>query len=866
MLIVLPGCIFLSLTETTPVPVELDWPVTFNQWIECEERRNVPLWSAATYRPGKGREKGETENNVENVSAVVLDFDGKGDNVTIDVAFSVIPDVEAVAHTTHRHVPTKPRFRVVFPLSRRVTTDEYRRIWAWVQHTYLSAGIVFDALSDPGRIFFLPSHKAGAPHEFRHRPGPLLNVDAALHAAEGLPIAAAPARPRPAASSSRVFAPQASSSTGSTSIFAGIETAHQTEILERIEEQCSFMRHCREDAQTLPEPEWYAWLSILARCRDGERHAHEIGSAHPGYAAAETSDKFRRAMTETGPRTCSAIREMCSACANCPLGAPVGNITSPVMLGRPDPETATVEELREDAVARSEGDVERAQAAVAAAEARITALQVEENVVRARLNNARRFGSEDNIRTESEAHVRVQNELRAARGQRRDAESAQRAAETRARRTVTLTTADPRVLNTLMLDPRTGVPRASLGNVENILRNDATYNGTYFRYDEFGQKLYYGQDRAADHIDTDINLDIERRYNLSSRTQIVQEAIVSIARSNAFHPVRDYLDGLTWDGTGRLDAMFEQGFGATGSSVFLSEAGVKFAIGAVARIYEPGCKMDTMLVLVGHQGARKSTGLRVLAHGWFADSAIPIGDKDSYMLLAGKWLYEIGEMDSFKKAENTRIKAFLSSQVDYFRPPFGRHTIECPRQTVLVGSTNEDQFLNDPTGSRRFVPIRVTQVDVDWLKVNRDQLWAEAVVRYRAGEIFWYENESAERLAQESQPFQQDDVWSPTVYEYVVRRKVAQISVFDVLTGGLGIEVSRATRSDKNRVMHILKHFGCTLHSDTTSKGTLFNVPESMQGVVLMQKPEPKVHPLPTWASEKPAAAPSTPHPEGPLY
>jgi hypothetical protein len=864
MLIVLPGCIFLSLTETNPIPVELDWPATFDQWIECAERKNVPLWSAATYRPGKGREKGETENNVESVSAVVLDFDGKGDNVTIDVALAVIPEVEVAAHTTHRHVPEKPRFRVIFPLSRLVSTDEYRRIWAWVQRTYLAAGISFDALSDPGRIFFLPSHKAGAPYTYTYRRGPLLNVEETLRLAGDVPLP--PTRARPAAPApSRPFAASASTS-ASTSIFAGIETAHQTENLERIEEQCAFMRHCREDAQTLPEPEWYAWLSILARCRDGESRAHEIGSAHPGYTAAETSDKFRRAMTETGPRTCSAIREMCSACEGCPLGAPVGNITSPVMLGRPDPETATVEELREDQVARSEGDVERAQAAVAAAEARITALQVEENVIRARLSNARRFGSEDNIRAESEAHARIQNDLRTARGQRRDAESALRAAESRARRTVTLTTADPRVLNTLMLDPRTGVPRASLGNVENILRNDGTYNGAYFRYDEFSQKLFYGQERAADHIDTDINLDIERRYNLSSRTQIVQEAIVSIARSNSFHPVRDYLDGLTWDGTGRLDAMFEQGFGATGSSVFLSEAGVKFAIGAVARIYDPGCKMDTMVVLVGSQGARKSTGLRVLANGWFADSAIPIGDKDSYMLLAGKWIYEIGEMDSFRKAENTRIKAFLSSQVDYFRPPFGRHTIECPRQTVLVGSTNEDQFLNDPTGSRRFVPVRVTQVDVDWLKVHRDQLWAEAVVRYRAGEIFWYENESAERLAQESQPFQQDDVWSPTVYEYVVRRKVTQISVFDVLTGGLGIEVSRATRSDKNRVMHILKHFGCTLHSDTTSKGTLFNVPESMHGVTLMEKPEPKPHPLPRWASEKPAAAPSTPHPEGPLY
>ena len=354
---------------------------------------------------------------------------------------------------------------------------------------------------------------------------------------------------------------------------------------------------------------------------------------------------------------------------------------------------------------------------------------------------------------------------------------------------------------------------------------------------------------------TDINLDIERRYNINPRTSVVQEAIVNLAKENAFHPVKDYLERLEWDGVPRVGDLFSKGFGASGDATFLGDAALKFCLGAVARIFEPGCKMDNMVVVAGPQGIGKSTAFAILANGWFADSPLSLGDKDAFMQMAGKWFYELSELDSFKKADNTRIKAFLTSKTDTFRPPYGKHTVERPRQTILVGTTNEDQFLNDPTGSRRFVPVRATKVDIAWLTSARDQLWAEAVVRYRAGEVWYYAGEDAARLAKESEPFQQEDVWTPTVFEYVARSKKPTVAVLDVLTGALGIEISRITRGEKLRVVHILKGMGCSWAKTDVHRGDVFDVPEAV--LATAAKPTKAgtsaTAAVPAWVTGKPA-------------
>ena len=845
-------CTFDSLTDNHPVAADLSWPADFSEWKETHRKEDAALWSPVTYRTGGLRIKGQTEQNIEAVHAVVLDYDSKHAPVTIERAQEVWGGFEHVVYTTFQHAPEKPRFRLVMPLSRPVTTSEFRRIWAWVHARAVENGVPFDPLSDPGRIYFIPTSAPGAQRQYTYNHEDVLDADLVLSIAPPDTYRPLPSTRAPVGASATAPSPVATAR--STGIFSGIETAHQVENLDRIEAQCAFMRHCREDAASLAETEWYAWLSILARCKDGNRQAHEIGSAYAGYSPAETNEKFHRAATETGPRTCAVIRTLGTACDGCTLGRPTGEITSPVMLGRPDPDTATTDELREDQRVRTESDLDRTRAAVAALEAEVARLTVEESVARTRMANARRFGMEETVRTETEAHVRVRADMATARDRLRGAQAALRSAEAQSRRTANLTQADPRVLQQMMLDPRTGMPRASLANIEAVLRGDGAYTVTYFRYDAFAEKLYYGSGPAADHLDTRINIDIERRYNISPRTTLVQEAIVNIAKENSFHPVKEYLERMSWDGVSRVADLFVRGFGASGDAAYLADAANKFCIGAVARIFEPGCKMDNMVVVAGPQGIGKSTAFSVLANGWFADSPLSIGDKDAFMQMAGKWFYELSELDSFKKAENTRIKAFLTSCTDNFRPPYGRHTVERPRQTILVGTTNEDQFLNDPTGSRRFVPLRATKVDVAWLRENRDQIWAEAVVRYRAGEVWYYAGESAVRLAKESEPFQQEDVWTPTVFDYVARSKKGAVAVLDVLTGALGIEVSRITRADKMRVVHILKGMGCALSSDDAHRGAVYSVPDSVLAAGQKARPAAVIQPtVPSWVSGKPA-------------
>ena len=221
----------------------------------------------------------------------------------------------------------------------------------------------------------------------------------------------------------------------------------------------------------------------------------------------------------------------------------------------------------------------------------------------------------------------------------------------------------------------------------------------------------------------------------------LEEAVRMVAFRHRFHPVRAYLEGLQWDGTKRLAtwirrACLEEDEWDDQDPLqrYLARVGTWFLQGMCARVIQPGCKFDWMLILEGAQGMRKSTLLRTLAGDFFADTGLVLGDKDSYQQLQGRWLYEFGELDSFGKAEVTKIKSFIASSSDYFRASFDRRARDYPRQLVFGGTTNEDHYLTDPTGNRRFWPVRVTRIiDIDWVREHRDQLFAEAMHRLKSG-------------------------------------------------------------------------------------------------------------------------------------
>lgn len=248
-------------------------------------------------------------------------------------------------------------------------------------------------------------------------------------------------------------------------------------------------------------------------------------------------------------------------------------------------------------------------------------------------------------------------------------------------------------------------------------------------------------------------LETFRKYDSFNR---VDEAFNLVKNETKFHPIRDYLNGLEWDGLERLDTMLIRYFGVedTEYSRMLSR---KWMVGAVKRVYEPGCKVDIVLMLCGPQGIGKSMFGQVISKGWFSDSVPTLGvDKRAYEALRGKWIIEIAEMASAKRADQESQKMFLTATVDSYRPPYARQIRDFPRQCVFYATTNESEPLHDFSGARRFYPVLCAGVDKGYpigfeLPKEVDQLWAEAVVRYRAGEATYIRDSLVESEAKKMQ-------------------------------------------------------------------------------------------------------------------
>ena len=353
-------------------------------------------------------------------------------------------------------------------------------------------------------------------------------------------------------------------------------------------------------------------------------------------------------------------------------------------------------------------------------------------------------------------------------------------------------------------------PVGKVRNVVKILQGDPRW-AQKVRLDAFaGHVLVKGRE-LTDEIETEVMLWLDRIYSLSMSTQRVAEAIRYVASINAFHPVRDWLRSLRWDGDTRADTMLTRLFGASDDGLN-AELSRRFLISCVARAMEPGCKVDTSLILIGRQGLKKSTALRALCGAeWFSDTAIDMTSKDAYMSIQGVWIYELAELDSVRPREASTVKAFLASQQDRFRPAYGRNVVTQPRQVVFVGTTNEEEFLTDPTGARRFWPVKSESIDIPGITAERDQLWAEAVAAYDGGERWYLDGEAEGWLRYAQEQYRQVDPWEDRVREWGLQQFAAKdqgISVAQVLTGALDLPAGQQTKGVEMRTAGILTGLG----------------------------------------------------------
>lgn len=353
----------------------------------------------------------------------------------------------------------------------------------------------------------------------------------------------------------------------------------------------------------------------------------------------------------------------------------------------------------------------------------------------------------------------------------------------------------------------------SLRNIYTILTHDKRWQDA-LGFDQFAQQVVklkpppYDCAAAGEWSDIDdsrMAMWLSQHYSINANTKLVREAMMARADSQSFHPVRDYLGTLAWDGIERLDEWTITYLGAP-DSAYAMLAGQKWLIAAVARVMRPGCKADNVLILEGAQGKLKSTALSILGGAWFMDTPFVIGDKDSYMAIRGKWIVELAELDGFSRAESSKAKAFFSGYQDTYRAPFAAWVRTVKRQCVFAGTVNHGAYLRDTTGNRRYWPIETNEIDIEGLRRDRDQLWAEAAARYAGGTPWWVRVDEVGVFGQEQEQREVADAYEDLIAEYLLGK--SEVLLGDVLRSGIGIIEKDWTMALQTRAGELLARLG----------------------------------------------------------
>lgn len=595
----------------------------------------------------------------------------------------------AAIYSTHKHTPEKPRLRLVVPMARDVTPDEYQAIGRRVAAT-LGIDKFDDTTYQPQRVMYWPSTSQDGQYVFHHLDAALMDPDAVLATYHNWrDVSSWPMSSRVAEIVKRTAAKQKDPLTkgGLVGAFCRAYT-----IQEAIE----------------------AYVPTYQPCDIPGRYTYTEGSTAAGVVIYE--DKFSYSHHATDP----ASGQLCNAWdlvrlhrfrdldADCDPDTPSGSRPSYKAMAQLATEDAKVKvQLLDDRASEVAADFDA----------------VPEN-------------GEDK---DWQAQLKITEKGALA----QTIENA-----------VTILKHDPRLAGCLAYNEM---------ELAIVLRKAPPW-----REAQDGEQW-------TDADDANLRYYLEQHYGLSGKDRIF-DAVNVVAQEHKFHPVREYLDGCAWDGVPRVDTLLIDCLGAE-DTPYTRAVTRKTLTAAVARIYRPGIKFDQMLTIQGGQGIGKSSLIAKLGGGWYSDTFTTMQGKEAYEQVQGVWLLEIGELDSMKKAEITTVKQFITKQSDRFRPAYGRRTVNNPRQCVIFGTTNETQFLRDPTGNRRFWVVDTPNAlhrcmlpalaDLDDATVR--QVWGEAVEIYKEGEPLYLTGE-LEAAAQEKQACYEEENPSAGVVENYLKR------------------------------------------------------------------------------------------------
>jgi predicted P-loop ATPase len=331
---------------------------------------------------------------------------------------------------------------------------------------------------------------------------------------------------------------------------------------------------------------------------------------------------------------------------------------------------------------------------------------------------------------------------------------------------------------------------------------------------------------------------LARIHTLFPSTQLITDAIIIEAQQRRYHPVLDYLEGLIWDGVSRLNTFLSRYVGSS-QNLYTQEVGKSTLIGAVARIYKPGFKHDSMIILEGEQGNGKTEFVKTLGGEWYADIPIDTKNKDTIQNMQGAWILEASEMEFIRREEVKAFKAFLTRVRDDVRLPYGRFTSYLPRQSIFIGTVNPDatgEYLTDNTGNRRFWPVPTTKIDIEQLRIDRDQLFAEAVYLFKNGGYNYLRDSEVMNMATIEQELRSSkEAWGEIIEDWLARTITMQpkyLTTSHIAFGALNIQPIKYDKIVKNRVAQAMKSLGYEMHRTTVNRQRVyFWLKDNLKGV-----------------------------------